>query len=101
VLLDDRGGIEIGNNVSISDYVNIYSHSHDPDDIQKVYAPKTRIGDGVRVTYHATILAGTNVGHNSMIGTSAVVTSDVKPHHIVVGIPARTAKVKIPPGSAE
>ena len=101
VLLDDRGGIEIGNNVSISDYVNIYSHSHDVDDIHKVYAPKTRIGDGVRVTYHATILAGANVGDNSMIGTGALVTSDVKPHHIVVGIPARTAKVKIPPRFGE
>jgi acetyltransferase-like isoleucine patch superfamily enzyme len=101
VLLDDRGGIEIGNNVSISDYVNIYSHSHDVDDIQKVYAPTTRIGNGVRVTYHGTILAGTNVGDNSMIGTGALVTRDVKPRHIVVGIPAKTAKVKILPGSAE
>ena len=36
VLLDDRGGIEIGNDVSISDYVNIYSHTHDIYDIHKV-----------------------------------------------------------------
>ena len=28
VLLDDRGGIVIGNSVSISDYANIYSHTH-------------------------------------------------------------------------
>ncbi|HET6761295.1 MAG TPA: hypothetical protein VFH13_04305, partial [Gemmatimonadaceae bacterium] len=28
VLLDDRGGISLGNNVSISDYANIYSHTH-------------------------------------------------------------------------
>src|SRR6266496_738630 len=54
VLLDDRGGIEIGDNVSISDYANIYSHTHDIYDINKVYTPTTRIGDGVRVTYHAT-----------------------------------------------
>jgi acetyltransferase-like isoleucine patch superfamily enzyme len=101
VLLDDRGGIEIGNNVSISDYANIYSHSHDVYDIQKVYTPKTRIGDGVRVTYHATILAGANVGDNSMIGTSAVVTRDVEPHHIVVGIPAKTVKVKDLPKSED
>src|SRR6267142_6171253 len=93
VLLDDRGGIEIGNNVSISDYVNIYSHSHDIYDIEKVSTPATRIGDGVRVTYHATILAGTQVGEHAMIGTGAVVTRDVEPNHIVVGIPAKTAKV--------
>ena len=98
VLLDDRGGIDIGNDVSISDYVNIYSHSHDIYDIHKVISPPTRIGNGVRITYHATVLAGTTIGDNAMIGTGAVVTRDVEPYHIVVGIPAKTAKVKDPNG---
>lgn len=94
VLLDDRGGIEIGDEVSISDYVNIYSHSHDIYDIHKVLTPATRIGNGVRITYHATVLSGVSVGDQAMIGTSALVTRDVEPHHIVVGIPAKTAKIK-------
>lgn len=94
VLLDDRGGIEIGNDVSISDYVNVYSHSHDIYDIHKVSTPQTRIGNGVRLTYHSTVLAGVEVGDQAMIGTSAVVTRNVEPAHIVVGIPARTVKVK-------
>ena len=94
VLLDDRGGIEIGNNVSISDYANVYSHTHDIYDIHKVYTPVTRIGDGVRLTYHSTVLAGTQIGENAMVGTGAVVTRDVEPNHIVLGIPAKTARVK-------
>lgn len=94
VLLDDRGGIEVGNNVSISDYVNIYSHTHDIYEIAKVYNLPTRIGDNVRLTYHATVLAGCQVGEHAMVGTSAVVTKDVEPGHIVVGIPAKTAKIK-------
>lgn len=94
VLLDDRGGIEIGNNVSISDYANIYSHTHDVEDIHKVYNLTTRIGDGARITYHATVLAGTQVGEQAMVGTSAVTTKDVEPYHIKVGIPAKTVKVK-------
>jgi len=94
VLLDDRGGIEIGNNVSISDYANVYSHNHDIYDIHKVDTPTTRIGDGVRLTYHSTVLAGVQVGNNAMVGTGAVVTRDVQPHHIVVGIPAKTVKIK-------
>jgi acetyltransferase-like isoleucine patch superfamily enzyme len=94
VLLDDRGGIEIGNNVSISDYVNVYSHTHDIVDIHKVYKRVTRIGDGARLTYHATVLAGTQVGAHSMVGTSAVVTKDIEPYHIKIGIPAKTVKVK-------
>lgn len=94
VLLDDRGGIEIGNNVSISDYANIYSHTHDVEDIHKVYNLTTRIGDGARITYHATVLAGTQVGKHSMVGTSAVATKDVEAYHIKVGIPAKTVKIK-------
>jgi acetyltransferase-like isoleucine patch superfamily enzyme len=98
VLLDDRGGIDIGDDVSISDYVNIYSHSHDIYDIHKVLTPRTRIGNGVRITYHATVLAGVQVGDHAMVGTSAVVTRDVEPHNVVVGVPAKTVKVKDPNG---
>lgn len=98
VLLDDRGGIDIGNDVSISDYANIYSHSHDVYDIHQVYTPVTRLGNGVRVTYHATVLAGMQVEDDSMIGCNAVVTRHVPPHHVVAGIPAKTVKVKDDPG---
>ena len=94
VLLDDRGGIEIGNNVSISDYANIYSHTHDIEDIGKVYNQVTRIGDGARITYHATVLAGVQMGNDSLLGTGAVATEDVEPHHIKVGVPARTVRIK-------
>lgn len=94
VLLDDRGGIEIGNNVSISDYVNVYSHTHDIEDIHKVYNLTTRIGDGVRLTYHATVLAGTQIGEHAMVGTGSVTTKDIEPYHIKVGVPAKTVKIK-------
>ena len=94
VLLDDRGGIEIGNDVSISDYANIYSHTHDVDDISKVSNRVTRIGDGARITYHATVLAGVQIGSHALLGTSAVATCDVEPFHIKVGIPAKTVKTK-------
>jgi acetyltransferase-like isoleucine patch superfamily enzyme len=94
VLLDDRGGIEIGNNVSISDYANIYSHTHDLEDIHKVYNRVTRIGDGARITYGATVLAGVQVGAHALVGTGAVATGDVEPYHIKVGVPAKTVKVK-------
>jgi acetyltransferase-like isoleucine patch superfamily enzyme len=94
VLLDDRGGIEIGNNVSISDYANIYSHHHDIEDISKVYNRPTRIGDGARITYHATVLAGVQIGSDALLGTGAVATSDIEPYHIKVGVPAKTVKIK-------
>jgi acetyltransferase-like isoleucine patch superfamily enzyme len=99
VLLDDRGGIEIGNNVSISDYANIYSHTHDLDDIHQVSNLVTRIGDGARITYHATVLAGVQIGEHALLGTGAVATADIEPYHVKVGVPAKTVKVKVRPAA--
>jgi acetyltransferase-like isoleucine patch superfamily enzyme len=94
VLLDDRGGIKIGNGVSISDYANVYSHSHDIVDGREVFTPVTTIGDGVRITYHATILAGTHIAEDSMVGAVALATRDTVPHTVHVGIPAKPIKEK-------
>jgi acetyltransferase-like isoleucine patch superfamily enzyme len=94
VLLDDRGGIVLGDRVSISDYANIYSHTHSIVDQKDVTNAKTVLEDDVRITYHATILAGVRVGRNAMVGASAVATKDVRPYHVNVGIPAKSIRVK-------
>jgi galactoside O-acetyltransferase len=94
VLLDDRGGIRIGNGVSISDFANVYSHSHDIVDGREVFTPVTVIEDGVRITYHATILAGTRIAEDSMVGALSLATRDTLPHHVHVGIPAKPIKEK-------
>ena len=94
VLLDDRGGIRLGNKVSISDYANIYSHTHSIVDQLDVSDLQTVLADGVRITYHATVLAGTHVGENAMVGAMAVATKDVRPYHVNVGIPAKSVRVK-------
>lgn len=94
VLLDDRGGIRLGNNVSISDYANVYSHTHSIVDSRDVTNVATVICDGVRITYHATILAGVHVAEQGMVGAMAVATGDVRPYHVHVGIPAKSVRVK-------
>jgi acetyltransferase-like isoleucine patch superfamily enzyme len=94
VLLDDRGGIIIGNNVSVSDYANIYSHTHSIVDGRDVTNAVTRLDDGVRITYHATVLAGVHVNCQGMVGAVAVATKDVRPYHVNVGIPAKSVRVK-------
>ncbi len=94
VLLDDRGGILIGDNVSVSDYANIYSHTHSIVDQRDVTNVLTVLEDGVRVTYHATVLAGVHVGEQGMVGANAVATKDVRPYHVYVGIPAKSVRVK-------
>jgi len=94
VLLDDRGGIRIGHGSSVSDFANVYSHSHDIVDGREVATPVTVIGSGVRITYHATVLAGTTLADDSMIGTHALVTRDTLPHTVHFGLPARPATRK-------
>jgi len=94
VLLDDRGGLVLGNRVSVSDYANVYSHTHSIVDQKDVTNAVTTLEDDVRITYHATVLAGTRVGTNAMVGAVAVATKDVRPYHVNVGIPAKSIRVK-------
>lgn len=94
VLLDDRGGIEIGDGASVSDFANVYSHSHNIVDGRIVYLPKTTIGSGARITYHATILAGSDIAEDSMVGAGSMLTKSTEPHWVYVGVPARKVKEK-------
>jgi acetyltransferase-like isoleucine patch superfamily enzyme len=100
VLLDDRGEIIIHEGSSVSDYANIYSHTHDLNDGMIVTNHRTEIGPKARITYHATVLSGVKVGEHGLVGSMGVATKDVPDYNIVVGVPAKTVKVKtIAPGS--
>lgn len=96
VLLDDRGGISIGNGASIADYANVYSHSHSLADGRFVDCPQTVIGEGVRITYHATVLAGVHLHDDAMLGSMAVATRDVEGGQVALGIPASPKLTKPP-----
>jgi len=100
VLLDDIGGIRLGNDVSVSDFVNIYSHTHSVLETADVTLKETLVGDGVRITYHATVLAGSVLSDDSMIATGSLVNRPIEPHAIAMGVPARVRFYKIRPAQA-
>jgi UDP-2-acetamido-3-amino-2,3-dideoxy-glucuronate N-acetyltransferase len=50
---------------------------------------KTHVGKGVTIGANATIVCGHKLGEYSFIAAGAVVTSDVKPHALMAGVPAR------------
>ena len=54
----------------------------------------TIIEDDVRLTYDVVVTAGCKIGENAMIGSRAIVTKDIPAHHIAVGTPARSIRVK-------
>jgi acetyltransferase-like isoleucine patch superfamily enzyme len=89
VLIDDRGEVVIGDDASISDYANIYSHGHAVEDIHDVSLAKTEIGARARVTYHAVILSGVKVANDAIVGSMGVASKAVEPGWIVGGIPAK------------
>ncbi len=94
VLLDDRGGIVLGHRVSIADYANVYSHTHALADQVDVTNAQVVLEDGVRITYHATVLAGVHVGEQAIVGAGAVLTKDAKPWHLYLGVPAKPVRLK-------
>ena len=49
----------------------------------------TVVADGASIGASATILSNVTVGAWSLVGAGALVTSDVPPHTLVVGAPAR------------
>jgi hypothetical protein len=54
----------------------------------------TIVEDDVRLTYDAVVQAGCRIGENAVVGSRAVVQDDIPAHHIAVGTPAKSVKVK-------
>ncbi len=90
----DQGGIEIGDNVLIGQQVVIATLNHDllPEKRANMLPAPVKIGNGVWVGAHATILSGVTVGDGAVIAAGAVVTRDVPPKAIVAGVPAKIKK---------
>jgi acetyltransferase-like isoleucine patch superfamily enzyme len=101
VMLDDRGEIILHEGTSVSDYANIYSHTHDINVQADVTNKATELGPRARVTYHATVLAGASVGEDAMLGAMGLATKPVPPATVAVGIPAKVKVEKRQPPSTE
>lgn len=94
VHLDDRGKLTLGDRVSISEDVHLYSHDHDVVDQTEVTNYHTIIEDDARLTYDAMVRGGIKIGENALIGAKSTVQHDIPAHHIVVGSPAKSVRIK-------
>ena len=94
-LLDARGGIYIGNNVSISHQVKIVTGGHDVQSkkFNAIYLP-IFIDDYAWLGVGCTILQGIKIGKGAVVCAGAVVTHDVGDYEIVAGVPAKTIKTR-------
>ncbi len=93
-VLDGSGGLSIGRGVDVSCGAQIYTHSTARRCVSAREYPvvdrrPTVIGDYVFIGANATVNMGVTIGDHAVVGAGAVVTSDVDPYAIVVGVPAR------------
>lgn len=94
--LDSRGGVEIGNNVSISPDVKIITASHEVNCKEFTYLKKKiMIQDYVWIGTGAIILPGVTIEKGAVIAAGSVVTKDVKAFTVVAGNPAKFIKNRI------
>ena len=84
-------GIVIGKGVTLGDDCKIYQNvtiglRRDSDD------KYPRIGNNVTIYANSIIIGGIEIGENSIIGASSVITQDIPPNSIVAGSPGKVVK---------
>lgn len=96
------GKVEIGKNVTISQYAHLCAGTHDytQRDMPLVKLP-IEIRDNTWIATEAFIGPGVVVGEGAVVGARAVVVSDVPAWCVVVGNPARVKKKRTLMGSLE
>lgn len=101
-------GVEVGDRCKIQNNVSVYPGVALADGVfcgpsavfTNVFNPRaeverknefrpTPVGRGATIGANATVVCGNEIGEYAMVGAGAVVTADVAPHALVVGVPAR------------
>jgi acetyltransferase-like isoleucine patch superfamily enzyme len=92
------GGLYIGDRVLIASHVSITTLTHDYTSSNMRFANAISkpiiINNDVWIGTNSTILPGTRIGVGAVVGAGSVVTKDVPPYSIVVGVPAKVVKYR-------
>ncbi|UCH30813.1 MAG: acyltransferase [Myxococcales bacterium] len=96
--LHSAGGIDIGARVGIGPGVRIITSSHAeagrniPILSSPIELAPVVIEDDCDIGVGAIVLPGVRIGKGAQIGAGAVVTEDVPPYTVAMGVPARVAR---------
>ena len=98
-------GCRIQNNVSVYDGVTlgddvfvgpsaVFTNVRNPRATvnRKAAFERTAVGRGATIGANATIVCGARIGEYAFVAAGAVVTRDVAPYAVVVGVPARRTR---------
>lgn len=100
VVIYGHGGVQIGSNTLIAMHTCIISSNHtvpgkdilirsQPDILLPV-----KIGNDVWIGAGAKILGGVTIGDGCVVGAGAVVTKDLPPYSIAIGVPAKVTGIR-------
>lgn len=90
-----HGGVSIGDHTLISMHCRILSSNHAVPGRQQLIREQpdhllpTKIGRDCWLGAGATVLGGVTIGDGCVVGAGAVVTHDLPPYSIALGVPAR------------
>ena len=90
--LGAKGSIVIGDNVVVSKYVSIETAGLDYKKGPPYSSHKSSqiiIEDGVWIGSNVIVLGGVTIGENSIIGAGCVITKNIPPKSLIVGMPNR------------
>jgi len=92
-ILDARNFIEIGQNVNFSSGVWLWTEQHNYNDpyfgCESPKEKKIIIHDRVWLGPRVIVLPGCTIGEGAVVGAGAIVTKNIEPFSINVGIPAK------------
>ena len=98
VVIRGQGGVTIGDHVLIAPMAKVLAVNHNFADVRRPVMDQgitgcgIVIGDGAWIGAGAAVLDGVCIGSGAVIGANAVVTRDIPPHAVAVGIPARVVR---------
>lgn len=98
VVIRGQGGVTIGDSVLIAPMAKIMAVNHNFTDVdrpvidQGITGRGIVIDDGAWIGAGACVLDGVRVGKGAVVGANAVVTKDVPPRCVAVGMPARIVR---------
>ncbi|MHC5755645.1 MAG: acyltransferase [Nostoc sp.] len=98
VCISGPGDIKIGKHCLIAAHTAMYANNHnfadptEPIKYQGITCKGIVIEDDCWLGHGVKVLDGVTIGRGSVIGAGAVVTKDIPPFSVAVGVPARVIK---------
>ncbi len=92
-IISSRSSVIIGRRACLSwDTAILDSSQHPISNLEPMVIKPVRLGDNVLIGTGVKIMPGAEIGSNSLIGASSVVTGTIPPNSLAAGVPARVMR---------